>query len=122
MPLYDYQCRACSHAFEDMAPVAGPDPVCPRCGGGVERLVSVGGGYREDADWIASVLDVVDKEDGAAHVRAFAAEPNRTTYRAWMRGEGLRPLEPGEGGRSGNGGMGLGREVLERFKVRKGLA
>ncbi|MDQ7833688.1 MAG: hypothetical protein RDU30_18325 [Desulfovibrionaceae bacterium] len=58
--------------------------------------MSVGQGYRDDADWIASVTRVVDKDNPAPHVRAFLAHPCRAAYRAWMRGEGLRPLEPGE--------------------------
>jgi putative FmdB family regulatory protein len=46
MPTYEYQCRACKHAFEDIkkiddrdAPCSAP---CPQCGKrGVERGISV---------------------------------------------------------------------------------
>jgi len=99
MPLYDFSCPACGGVFEDLGAPDGPDPACPECGGQTLRLLSVGRGYRADADWIASVTRVVDKDDPAPHVRAFLADPSRAAYRAWMRGEGLRPLELGEGTR-----------------------
>lgn len=31
MPLYDYRCAACGHAFETLVR-AGHTPVCPQCG------------------------------------------------------------------------------------------
>jgi len=31
MPLYDYRCAACGHAFEALVR-AGHAPVCPQCG------------------------------------------------------------------------------------------
>jgi putative FmdB family regulatory protein len=42
MPLYEYQCRGCSHEFEEL--VFGDEPVtCPECGsaGSVDRVLSV---------------------------------------------------------------------------------
>ncbi len=124
MPLYDYRCSRCGKGFEELAGADGPDPACPDCGGKAERLMGAGLGFRQDADWIESVLAVADKNSPAPHVRAFFANPGRGTYRAWMRGEGLRPLEPGEGRASGAGpgpGERIGREVLMRHKARKGL-
>lgn len=102
MPIYDFSCPTCGGVFEDLGAPDGPDPACPECGGQTLRLLSVGRGYRADADWIASVTRVVDKDDPAPHVRAFLADPSRAAYLAWMRGEGLRPLEPGEGARRGD--------------------
>ncbi|TCF97540.1 FmdB family transcriptional regulator [Paraburkholderia strydomiana] len=32
MPLYDYRCAACGHAFETLVR-ADNTPVCPQCGG-----------------------------------------------------------------------------------------
>jgi putative FmdB family regulatory protein len=123
MPLYDFACRACGRVFEAMAPMNGGDQPCT-CGGPAGRLVSVGRGYRADAAWLGSVAAVVEKDSDKPHVRAFLAEPSRANYRRWMAGEGLRPLEAGEtrGTRRPDPGPGLGREVLERFKARRGLA
>jgi putative FmdB family regulatory protein len=96
MPLYDFACAACGRVFEELVPADAPAPACPGCGGGARRRVSVGLGYRADADWIDSVTRVADKDNPAPHVQAFLADPSRAAYRAWMRGEKLRPLEPGE--------------------------
>jgi len=96
MPLYDFVCAACGRVFEELVPADAPAPACPGCGGGARRRMSVGRGYRADADWIASVTRVADKDSQAPHVRAFLAHPTRTTYRDWMRGEKIRPLAPGE--------------------------
>ena len=41
MPLYEYQCDACSHRFERIQKFSDP-PVdtCPTCGGTVKKLLS----------------------------------------------------------------------------------
>ena len=41
MPLYEYQCDACSHRFERIQKFSDP-PVdtCPSCGGAVRKLLS----------------------------------------------------------------------------------
>lgn len=43
MPLYEYQCTACGHAFENLVRSADRDrnQKCPKCGQRVERKVSV---------------------------------------------------------------------------------
>jgi len=42
MPLFDWQCKACSHGFEAMA--SGDEiPACPACeAADVEKIMSVG--------------------------------------------------------------------------------
>ena len=41
MPLYEYQCKRCSHRFEKIEKVSGPHAKkCPKCGGRVERLAA----------------------------------------------------------------------------------
>ncbi len=121
MPLYDFACRNCGRVWEAATGVDEAPPACPSCAGRGRRLPSFGAGRREDADWIESVRDVVDKDNPAPHVQAFLAEPNRKTYAAWMRGEGLRPLERGEGKKRPPETDALRREALERFKARRGL-
>lgn len=121
MPLYDFTCRVCGRTFEAMAAMDGGEGLCA-CGGSARRLVSVGRGYRADGDWLESVAAVAEKDSDKPHVRAFLAEPSRANYRRWMRGEGIRPLEDGEGRRGATASPDLGREVLERFKARHGSA
>ena len=41
MPIYEYRCRGCGHAFEALVRTADT-PACPSCGAGdLERLVSL---------------------------------------------------------------------------------
>lgn len=41
MPLYEYQCEACEHRFEQIQKFSDPPiSVCPTCGGTVRKLLS----------------------------------------------------------------------------------
>lgn len=120
MPLYDFVCPACGATFEDMADSTETKRPCPICSQEATRRPSIGRAYRVDAPWLESVTRVVEKNSGKPHVEAFLANPNRTTYRAWMRGEGLRPQDPGEGRRAGPDLAPVRRDVLERFQARHG--
>src|SRR6186713_2204010 len=41
MPLYEYQCEACSHRFERIQKFSDPPiETCPTCGGPVRKLLS----------------------------------------------------------------------------------
>jgi putative FmdB family regulatory protein len=41
MPLYEYQCDACSHRFERIQKFSDPPAdTCPTCGGTVKKLLS----------------------------------------------------------------------------------
>jgi putative FmdB family regulatory protein len=41
MPLYEYQCEACSHRFERIQKFSDPPAdACPKCGGTVRKLIS----------------------------------------------------------------------------------
>ena len=41
MPIYEYTCAACGHAFEHWhAAMNEPAPACPECGGVVRRRIS----------------------------------------------------------------------------------
>jgi putative FmdB family regulatory protein len=55
MPVYEYQCRACSRDFEYQQRMTDPDKTtCEACGGALERLISrtafslKGGGWYKD--------------------------------------------------------------------------
>ncbi len=39
MPLYDFHCLKCDKTFELLAKISSM-PVCPECGGDMEKLVS----------------------------------------------------------------------------------
>lgn len=71
-------------------------PVC-KCGSAMKKVFVSSGGHRlpDMASWIPSVLDVVDKDSTKPHVVEFRKNPTRENYKKWMKGEGIRPLEPG---------------------------
>lgn len=97
MPIYDYLCDTCGHEFEAFGKHEDTTTACPECGKSSHRLCTCTGGHmsNEDATWLKSVREVVDKE-GGPHCQAFLKDPTRSNYKNWMKGEGLRPLEPGE--------------------------
>ncbi|HSV31361.1 MAG TPA: FmdB family zinc ribbon protein [Atribacteraceae bacterium] len=46
MPIYEYQCRECDNAFEELQSMNDqPLSRCPACGGRVKRLISKGVGF-----------------------------------------------------------------------------
>jgi putative FmdB family regulatory protein len=41
MPIYEYQCQSCGHAFETMQRLAdAPLALCPKCEGPLKKLIS----------------------------------------------------------------------------------
>ena len=52
--------------------------------------------FRDDASWLPSVLEVVDKE-GGPHCQRFLQNPTRQNYKAWMKGEHIVPMEKDHG-------------------------
>jgi len=45
MPTYEYECRKCSHSFEQFQSMSEePLKTCPKCGGKVRRLIGGGTG------------------------------------------------------------------------------
>ncbi len=99
MPLYDFACRS-GHKTETDANWKQKEIVCPKCGKKATRCFSPASQYvpNEDAPWLRSVLEVVDKENKAPHVQEFVKNPTRSNYQRWMKGEGIRPLDHTEHG------------------------
>jgi putative FmdB family regulatory protein len=98
MPLYDFECKSCNTTTEKITHWSENAVVCPKCHGIAFRIISIHGQNctNEDAPWIRSVLEVVDKDSDKVHTKRFLAEPTRENYRAWMKAEKIRHLEPGE--------------------------
>jgi hypothetical protein len=96
MILADFECLGCKKITEAIVPMGSVAVKCPDCGDDAKRIISFGRGPdagRDDPAWIKSVVDVVDKDSQKPHVKAFVRNPTRRNYHAWMKGEGLRPLE-----------------------------
>lgn len=97
MILYDFECERCGNTIEVFTDSQTNTGTCPLCGGKTKKIISIGrvNCMNEDANWIRSVTEVVDKE-GGQHCQEFLKNPTRSNYKKWMKGEGLRPMEPGE--------------------------
>lgn len=94
--LYDFECPNCEKVYEAFADVDETTQECKFCGHEAKRIISIGSSVylgNDSAVWTRSVLEVVDKENPARHVQEFVKNPNRSTYKAWMKGEGLRPMD-----------------------------
>ena len=96
MILYDYKCKGCDYVFESLVP-ENTIIYCPKCGFNTTRLISVPGGTNanQDAKWIRSVLEVVDK-DGSRAAQEFHKRPTRDNLKTWMKEDGVRHFEQGE--------------------------
>jgi len=100
VPLYDYECQdqTCGHVFETITGVDDQIVECPRCGFNAKRIITVHGAclFNQDAPWIRSVLEVVDKDSPKPETQEFLKRPTRDNYYNWMRAEGIRPMDSGE--------------------------
>ena len=97
--IYDFECRS-KHVTEHMVHWKQKKVSCSVCGKQAKRIISNGrvNMTQETPSWLPSVLDVVDPTDKRSHVQEFVRNPNRATYKAWMKGEGIRPLDHTEHG------------------------
>ena len=98
MPLYDFECTNCGNIDERIEHYDVDTAPCSKCSCKAKRIISVNGPNcaNEDAGWLSSVLEVVDKESDLPHTREFLKNPTRSNYKAWMKERNLRPFEPGE--------------------------
>jgi putative FmdB family regulatory protein len=55
MPIYAYQCQACSHTFDVMQKMSDPAPSCPVCGHAeVRKQLSAAGFQLKGGGWYAT--------------------------------------------------------------------
>jgi putative FmdB family regulatory protein len=122
MPLYYLKCKMCGREFEVICPIEDRNYQACECGSPVRVIPAVHGPNcsNDSASWLPSVLEVVAKDDPSPHVVNFLKNPTRTNYKAWMKGEGLRPLEPGEKSRKEEIDVRRHTEHLMRRKQERG--
>ncbi len=64
MPLYEYQCLQCGTRTEHLQKISDPPlPECPKCGGGVKKLISSPAFQFKGSGWYAT--DYAAKGGGA---------------------------------------------------------
>lgn len=101
MPIYDYECQNCNYLELDVyASVDQEDSICPQCQGPSSRIISLSGVHtaNEDAAWIRSITEVVDKDDKSRASQEFLKSPTRTNLKRFMDAKGIRHLENQHGG------------------------
>lgn len=102
MPIYQYECPECGYHDEAIFPISvmerGRAFFCGTCECEMVHIIVASGHYcsNQDAGWLKTVVDVVDKESTKRETKEFLKNPNRQNYKAWMKAEGIRPLEDGE--------------------------
>ena len=98
MPLYDFECPS-GHVTEEVCHHKQKKLKC-RCGKMAKRIITASGPsmLNEKPAWLKSVVEVADHDNPARHVQEFIKHPTRETYRNWMKGEGIRPMDHTEHG------------------------
>lgn len=96
MPIFDYEC-SCGKITESIQGISQSCIKC-ECGGIAKRIISCGRCYtaNEDASWLKTVPEVIDKDTKNPVAKEFMKNPTRSNYKAWMKSEGIRPLENNE--------------------------
>lgn len=100
MPSYPWKCPSCGIEKTTTSTIADKPAAsgaleCIHCDDFMVQQVALIKVHGDEAEWLRSVTDVVDS-DGGKHCQEFIDTPSRSNYEKWQKGEGLRPLEPGE--------------------------
>jgi putative FmdB family regulatory protein len=73
MPLYEYLCDACGHAFEKIQKFSDPlETTCPKCGGAVHKLMSSPAIQFKGSGWY--ITDYAKKDSSAGKPDAAKSE------------------------------------------------
>ena len=77
MPLYEYQCEACTHRFEQIRRFSDPPLTsCPRCSGSVRKLVSSPAIQFKGTGWYVTDYAKQDKKDRSDATDSKAGAPS----------------------------------------------
>jgi putative FmdB family regulatory protein len=108
MPLYEYQCEACSHRFERIQKFSDPlIDVCPSCGGTVRKLLSSPAIQFKGSGWyITDYAKKSSKDDG----KGSASTPAGDSKASEKTPGTSSPSESPASGTSGSSGTGSSSE------------
>ena len=74
MPIYEYECSACQKRFEKMQRLSDPLlTVCPQCGGGVHKTMSVPAIQFKGSGWY--VIDYARRGGGSSSKSSEGSSP-----------------------------------------------
>jgi putative FmdB family regulatory protein len=79
MPLYEYKCDACGHAFEKIVKFSDPPlDACPKCGGAVQKLFSSPAIQFKGSGWYITDYAKKSSGDTAGKAKTGANEKSDT--------------------------------------------
>jgi putative FmdB family regulatory protein len=90
MPLYEYQCEACGHQFEQIRKFSDPPlEACPVCGGAVQKLMSSPAFQFKGSGWYITDYARKDKPEsgGGDSKSADGAKGDKPGEKADAKGE-----------------------------------
>lgn len=95
-PIFDYECRKCGTIPDEIRGYNEQFIKCPTCGRKAKRIITGTFRQNDDAAWIRTVVDVVDKKSKNPATREFIRNPTRANLKAHLKATGLRHVDPGE--------------------------
>jgi len=79
MPLYEYKCGACGHAFEKIVKFSDPPlDACPKCGGAVQKLFSSPAIKFKGSGWYINDYAKKSSGDGASGSKDSAEKSDKS--------------------------------------------
>jgi putative FmdB family regulatory protein len=108
MPLYEYQCDACSHRFERIQKFSDPPvDVCPSCGGTVRKLLSSPAIQFKGTGWyITDYAKKGSSSDGKGAAASTEKTEKTSTDTAASSSSSAAPTTPGSSSGSSSSGTG----------------
>ena len=102
MPLYEYQCGACAHRFEQIQKFSDPPLTsCPECGGAVRKLVSSPAIQFKGSGWYVTDYARQGKKDPAEAEAKAGAGTDGAAAKSERRGDGKKKDAGKSGGSTG---------------------
>jgi putative FmdB family regulatory protein len=102
MPIYEYECQACGHRFEEWQKMADePIRVCPKCTvPKVEKLISHTSFQLKGGGWYSDLYSSAKPSSGSSEPSSSSSSGSSTG------GASTTPASPSDGGGKGSGKKG----------------
>jgi len=100
MPIYEYECQACGHRFEEWQKMADePIKVCPKCTAPkVEKLISHTSFQLKGGGWYSDLYSSSKPSSGSSESSSSGSSSGSSTG-----GTSSTPSSPTDGGGKGSG-------------------
>jgi putative FmdB family regulatory protein len=102
MPIYEYECQACGHRFEEWQKMADePIKVCPKCTAPkVEKLISHTSFQLKGGGWYSDLYSSAKPSSGSSESSSSSSSGSSSG------GTSTPPSSPSDGGGKGSGKKG----------------